>query len=288
MTYHVRQNPAHSENYTIGREVAIDTIVIHHAATTDFDGIGGTFRNPDRGASAHYGVGQNQNVDQYVPEEDTAWHAGNWPVNQRSIGIENVNLTGDPTWTIADSTFATLVELVRDVATRHKLLPLKVGKNLFGHKDVSQLGTSCPMHLEDRLQALADAVNNAKAPAKSPTKAVVKAPDQVLHIGEHFEFDKTYTVDDLKMVGGVWQVRSNMLCPKDFTWGDNGIPVGPLHEALGGPGNTKDQVLQKGSKFTIPGTYTVLNLGYNNGVWLAELDIMGWRLWIDIASVREV
>jgi len=51
---------------------------------------------------------------------------------------ENVNLTSAPDWQIDPVTFNTLVELVRDIATRHNLLPLVVGKNLFGHKDVSR------------------------------------------------------------------------------------------------------------------------------------------------------
>jgi len=74
MTYAIRQNPAANTNFTSGREnTTIDEIVIHHAATTDFDGIGATFRNAARGTSAHYGIGRSNNVDQYVKEEDIAW-----------------------------------------------------------------------------------------------------------------------------------------------------------------------------------------------------------------------
>lgn len=285
MSYHVRQNPADGNNYTEGRDVAVSEIVIHHAATTDFDGIGRTFQNPNRAASAHYGVGQNQNVDQYVQEGDTAWHAGNWPHNQKSIGIENVNATGAPNWDVAQSTFDTLVELVRDIATRHNLLPLVVGKNLFGHKDVSSLGTACPVTLEGRLQELADKVNGGTSPTPTPEPS---QPDQVLQIGSHFVFPKKYRVDNMAQIGGIWQVQTNELCPRDFTWNDNGIPVLPLHEETGGAGNPNDQALQVGSLYTIPGTYTVLNLGLNNGVWLAEIDAMGWKFWVDISTVTEV
>lgn len=286
MLYHVRQNPASLSNYTAGREGnAVNQIIIHHAATTDFDGIAATFKNPARGASAHYGVGQNNNVDQYVDEADTAWHAANWEVNLRSIGIENVNLTGAPDWKVADSTFASLVELVRDVASRHGLLPLVVGKNLKGHKDVSLSGTSCPVTLESRLQELADAVNNGTSPAPAPQP---DQPDQILQIGSHFVFPKAYRVDSMEQFGGIWQVQTNELCPRDFTWFDNGIPVMPLTEVSGGVGSSSDQILQVGSEYTIPGTYTVLNLGLNNGMWLAEIDAMGWKFWVDVSTVTEV
>lgn len=278
MSYSLRQNLANPRNYTVGRDGSpISEILIHHAATTSFDGIGRTFKNAATGVSAHYGVGQNGNVDQYVAEGNIAYHAGNWSHNKKSIGIENVNLTGAPHWKVADSTFDTLVDLVRDIAKRHGLLPLKVGVNLFGHNDVSDLGTACPAALKPRLAELAKRVN-------SGTSAKPKKPDQVLHVGEKFKFTKPYRVDDLRKIGGIWQVRTNKLCPKGFTWADNGIPTGPLTEVA----PNKDQILAVGSTYTIPGTYTVLNLGSYQGIWMAQIDMQGWKLWVDVATVTEV
>lgn len=160
MSYSLRQNPANGNNYTAGRANygKIDKIVIHHAATTDFDGIARTFQSPTRAASAHYGVGRNNNVDQYVKESDIAWHAGNWNANVTSVGIENVNSSGAPSWNIDEKTFNTLVELVRDIAKRNGLGKLVVGRNLFGHKDF--YATACPGQLYARLQELADKANS--------------------------------------------------------------------------------------------------------------------------------
>ena len=280
MSYSVRQNP--SPHYWEGRYGrSTNKVVIHHAATTDFDGIGRTFQGTKQ-VSAHYGVGQNNNVDQYVSEDNAAWHAGDGEVNLQSIGIENVNLTGDPEWAIADSTFATLVELVRDIATRHDLLPLKVGVNLFGHKDI--VSTSCPGQLYGRLQELADAVNNGTSPAPQPQPG----PDQVLNIGEKFQFQRKYRVDGIAFVNGTWQIQTNDLCPRGFNWDDNGVPAGPVTETAGGAGNPDDQILQVGSLYEIPGTFTVLNLGLNDGMWLAQIDMDGYKLWVDVATVTEV
>jgi len=276
MPYSVRQNPASTNNYTEGRQGnTVNKIVIHHAATTDFDGIGRTFQG-NRGTSAHYGVGQNNNVDQYVSEDNIAWHAGNWPANCTSIGIENVNSSGAPEWNVADSTFNTLVELVRDIATRRGLLPLVVGKNLFPHK--SFVATACPMKLEARLQELADAVNNGSSPPPAP------GPDQVLDVGSRFTFGGPYRVDSMNFVGGIWQVQTLALCPKGFTWDDNGTPVEPLYEVA----PNKDQVLAVGSMYTIPGTYTVLNLGPYLDRWMAQIDMQGWKMWVDVESLTEV
>lgn len=166
MSYTVRQNPAYAGNYTKGRGGAkVNKIVIHHAATTDFDGIARTFAAVGRMASAHYGVGRNSNVDQYVSEADMAWHAGTSDPatnpNPTSIGIEHVNSSGAPNWSIDEKTFETSVELVRDIAKRHGLLPLKVGVNLFQHKDFA--ATYCAGRIGERLQELADRVNGGSS-----------------------------------------------------------------------------------------------------------------------------
>lgn len=288
-SYTLRNNPAAPSNYTKGRSQSISKIVIHHAATTDFDGIGRTFKNPLRNASAHYGVGRQNNVDQYVNEEDTAWHAGTKDPktnpNPSSIGIENVNMTGAPDWLIDEATFNTLVELVRDIATRRKLLPLVVGKNLFQHKNFA--ATYCAGKLGDRLQELADRVNGGKpTPAPQPPKP--SGADQILNVGSRIVFNPVYRVDNIAKIGGIWQVYTKALCPVDFTWDDNGIPVMPLTEVAGGVGNTSDQALQTGSKYKIPGTYTVLNLGSYKGRWMAQIDMQGWKLWVDVETVTEV
>lgn len=290
-TYSLRQNPAHAPNFTKGRSQKITKIVDHHAATTNFDGIGATFKNPNRNASAHYGVGRNNNVDQYVQEADTAWHAGtkdpNTNPNPSSIGIEHVNMTGAPDWLIDDATFRTTVELHYDIAKRHGLLPLVVGKNLFQHKNFA--ATYCAGKIGDNLQRIADAVNAMDNGGGTPLPPQPSGPDQVLHVGEKFRFKDSYRVDNMAVVGNYgWQVQTHELCPKGFTWNDNGIPVGPLQEVGGGVGNTSDQKLQVGSRYSIPGTFTVLDIGKYQYRWLAKIKLGGYYLWVDVATVTEV
>lgn len=113
-------------------------------------------------------------------------------------------------------------------------------------------------------------------------------PDQKLHVGEKFQFTQTYRVDDMKLLNDTWQVRTNVLCPKGFTWADNGIPVGPLVEVDSKGNKTKDQRLQTGSRYKIPGTYTVLDMGQYQGRWLAKIKMGGYYVWVDIATVTEV
>lgn len=189
MSYSVRQYPASSANYDTSRR-PIKKIIIHHAASTSFESIGQVFSNPSRGASAHYGVGRNNNVDQYVPEKFTAWHCGNYPVNQESIGIENVNSAGAPSWEVAPETKNTLVELVTDICRRNPSIGrLQHGVNLFGHKEVASPGreTACPVTLIAFLPELAQRVNanldGGSTPTPSPTpgkKSNEQVADEVL------------------------------------------------------------------------------------------------------------
>lgn len=133
MSYQQSFIPANPSNYTKGRGgKRITTIVIHHwddpARNPQLSGVIATFQNPGRGASAHFVVEAGR-VVQMVDLANTAWHAGNWPINQCSIGIEC-----NPRCTDADK--ATIGELIRNLQATYG--PLRI----IGHKDASS--TACP------------------------------------------------------------------------------------------------------------------------------------------------
>ena len=168
-----RDWPADGSNYTPGRPIygGVWGIVIHHAASTSLDSVGQVFSTPGRGGSAHYGVCGNQ-VDQYVNENDTAWHCGDWNANCGTIGIETINSTGAPDWLIADDTFDKLCELVADIARRQGLGRLKfepdgVCPNLSAHRDWA--ATYCPGdYLYSKMYELQDRVNEINYPTPKP------------------------------------------------------------------------------------------------------------------------
>lgn len=170
-----RQWWADGSNYTPGRQDTIHGIVIHHAASTSLDSVGQVFSTPGRGGSAHYGV-KGQQVHQYVREEDTAWHCGDWAGNSCTIGIETVNSTGAPDWLIDDETFETLAKLVADIAKRNGLGTLKfdpdgVYPTLSAHRDWSP--TYCPGdYLYSKMNELAERANaiNNPEPATADLK----------------------------------------------------------------------------------------------------------------------
>jgi N-acetylmuramoyl-L-alanine amidase len=89
--------PANLGNYTNANRGAaqIDMIVVH-VAQGSYSSTVGWFQNRRANASAHYVVGPKGQVAQCVHNEDIAWHAGWWPTNKRSIGIEHAGYIGNP------------------------------------------------------------------------------------------------------------------------------------------------------------------------------------------------
>lgn len=81
--------PADGSNFTPSRRGVADvSYVVLHAMFGSLDGTVSRFENPTSDVSAHYLVGRNGTSVQMVREQDIAWHAGNWPYNQQSVGIE--------------------------------------------------------------------------------------------------------------------------------------------------------------------------------------------------------
>jgi hypothetical protein len=127
-----------SSNYSVGRSgKKVDKIVLHWMAgtlaSTDI-----TFNDGRRLASAHYGMGQTE-IHQYVKEEDTAWHAGNFEVNQTSIGIEH---EGGPDIPITEAVYKQSVELITDLCKRYGLDTSCI------HKHNEYKATQCPGTLD--------------------------------------------------------------------------------------------------------------------------------------------
>lgn len=83
--------PADYNNYTDERRPAshpIYYIVIHDTESSCASAVS-WFQNPAAQASAQYVVCRDGTVIQMVHNRDIAWHAGNYPINQESIGIEH-------------------------------------------------------------------------------------------------------------------------------------------------------------------------------------------------------
>ena len=98
MAYSILFKQCGSDHMTRGRSRAIDRIVVHYTGTTASARNNATYfsRNEGQGASAHYFVDDiSPEIYQSVAEGDTAWHAGDWQMNCRAVGIEVVSAGED-------------------------------------------------------------------------------------------------------------------------------------------------------------------------------------------------
>lgn len=143
-----------SPNYTAGRQGnKISEIVIHHWGVD-----GQAFMTPvnwlcrQNGASSAHYVVEAGKVACLVDCANTAWHAGNFSHNLKSIGIEC-----RPEMSAQD--LETVCELVADLYETYGVLPI------VGHKDIS--ATSCPGRYYSKLDYIkkrAIEIMNGKKP----------------------------------------------------------------------------------------------------------------------------
>jgi len=95
----------------------IDRIILHWFGVGTLDSANTRFQNSTNQVSAHYGI-SDSTVYQWVKEEDVAWHAGNFLMNQRSIGIEHDATT---TKNATESTYLTSATLVSEICKRYNI-----------------------------------------------------------------------------------------------------------------------------------------------------------------------
>lgn len=135
-----------SPNYTAGRGGhKIDHITLHIMAGF-LAGTDSTFANPAMQTSAHYGIGRNGEIHQYVRENDTAWADGNALSNQTGISIEHEG--GIPQAQCTRQCMDASARLCAEIARRmgwKKLVHNGEHGNVYLHREVyGSTHTTCP------------------------------------------------------------------------------------------------------------------------------------------------
>lgn len=174
-----------SPNFDTNRK-PIDRVVIHWMAGT-LAGTDAQFQKKTPGSSAHYGI-EDRNIHQYVKEENVAYHAGNYAMNQRSIGIEH---SAAPDRLASEETYQTSAELVADICKRYSI-PLD-RTHILKHSEIKP--TQCPGTIDlDKIIQLAKG-NNV---------------DNWKEVLDYLEITKDNpTLNDVKDVVGGLKARAN-------------------------------------------------------------------------------
>lgn len=164
MLLEIHQTP--SPNYYLGRGSYQPEAIVIHIMEGTLAGTTSWFQNKASKVSAHYGIGRDGRVHQYVQETDTAWHAGRvrlptWSLirkknngtyinpNYYTIGIEHEGYAHSD-WT--DELYHASSELIRDICQRWQL-PID-RDHIIGHREI-YAGKKCPGDKVD-LQRLID------------------------------------------------------------------------------------------------------------------------------------
>lgn len=156
--------PAYSGNYTKGRSSKISEITIHHmAGVLSAEQCGYIFQKKGRNGSAHYGIGNDGRIGNYVDENNTAWANSNWAANCRAVTIETSNCSTGGDWPVGSKALNSLIRLVADIAKRNGLGKLVAGKNLTWHSMYA--ATVCPgNYLRSKIKYIADEANKINYP----------------------------------------------------------------------------------------------------------------------------
>lgn len=153
-------------------------LIVIHVMDGTLMGTDAWFQNPASQVSAHYGIGQNGEVHQYVQEKDTAWHAGrvqnptfslykpNVNPNRYTIGIEH---EGNATSVWSAAMKQASAAMIREICQRWGI---PIDRNhIIGHYQIFSGKPNCPAQnkaIIDELVALA-----------SPTPVPPTIPPQV-------------------------------------------------------------------------------------------------------------
>ena len=212
-----------NKGYSNGRGgYKIDKIFVHHmAGILTAKQCGNVFKS--REASAHYGIGSDGKIGQYVREEEAAWHAGNKAYNQRSIGIELSNDGGaSSNWHVSDKTIAKCIDLIVDICQRNNIKKINytgdTKGNLCMHTWVAS--TACPgPYLKTKFKYIADQVNKKLLSSKTSTSTTKKTTTKTI----------TYTVkrgDTLSEIGERYGVSYKTIAKDNNISDPNFIKVG--------------------------------------------------------------
>lgn len=195
----------------------IDRIVIHHNAGLSDEGARSTwYVATGVGTSAHYQVTPDK-IWGCVSESNVAYHAGNYSMNQRSIGIEHLNNALAPNWTIAEATYVNSARLIADICNRYNIPCDR--NHIIGHKEVPS-ATLCPAGIDiNRL------VNMAKQILAGTTRTITIGDG-----GKETIDEKPVVVPETKTVAPISYTYTDKF-PDDIKISIDGIDFTPMFKA---------------------------------------------------------
>ncbi|HVQ43497.1 MAG TPA: peptidoglycan recognition family protein [Candidatus Saccharimonadia bacterium] len=132
--YDLANRPSGGLRSQPGVGLAINSVVIHDTEGSLANTLA-VFQDPTQYRSAHYVIDTDGTVYQMIQTKNVAWHAGNWYVNEHSIGIEHVGHAAQGGTEYTPAMYRSSALLVRYLASRFNI-PLD-RQHIVGHDNVS-------------------------------------------------------------------------------------------------------------------------------------------------------
>lgn len=192
---------ANAANYTAKRNNTINKFTPHHVAgCLTAQQIANIFKNPNRKASANYGIGIDGKIVGMVEEEARAWTSSSPSNDHQAITVEvsNDQVGGD--WHISDLCIERLIDLMVDVRKR-------TGSQLYIYDGSSNgtitrhnmfTATSCPgTYLQSKLPYITEQVNKRLAEGTAPIEVpTVQAPVIGRKVGDKVTISGIYVASN--------------------------------------------------------------------------------------------
>ena len=123
---------------------------------------------------------------------------------------------------------------------------------------------------------------NASAPAPRN-----EAIDDVINIGSHFKINPALQVAEVNINDGRRELKIDALCPRGFTWAENGVPANWAFK-VDGDGYRVDGEINAGDWVKIQGAFVALEVVQNDGMWFAKVKRDGIDVWMELTPVTEI
>lgn len=141
----------------------IDRIVLHHMASTGFEGVLSMWINATRQGSANYAVSNEGELVGAVDELNRSWSLANYGYDARAITFEIENEALGGSWPVSDAAHKMVAKAVADICTRWKIPCDRA--HIVTHREVAAMGysysTACPGGLDaDRIVREANDIIN--------------------------------------------------------------------------------------------------------------------------------
>ena len=123
---------------------------------------------------------------------------------------------------------------------------------------------------------------NAPAPQPQP-----EAIDDVINIGSHFKINSALQVAEVNINDGRRELKIDALCPRGFTWAENGIPANWAAK-VDNDGYKVDGEINVGDWVKIQGAFVAQEVVQNDGMWFAKVERNGVSIWMELTPVSEI